>query len=124
MHTKGILDPIRKAAERARLRPLDTSPEWIVAQSLTPAQATEVTNALREVFFSAAMVRRPAPLQDPVKVAWESLRTAIRAHGISTIGLAQVSGPAIADGKMPANLTFDWAAATATKMDQRQKVRF
>jgi len=119
-NAKAALDPIRKTAERALLRPLDLSPEWVAQQGLHSAQEMEVTNTLREVFFAAALVRRP----DPAAVAWEALRTAIRGQGISTIGLAKVSSLAIDDSKAPVDLTLEWATKKAAQMDQKKRAEF
>ena len=119
-NAKAALDPIRKTAERALLRPLDLSPEWVAQQGLHSAQEMEVTDTLREVFFAAALVRRP----DPSAVAWEALRTAIKDQGISTIGLAKVSSLAIDDSKAPVDLTLEWATKKAAQMDQKKRAEF
>lgn len=87
-------------------------------------QAAQVTNALRESFFYAAQVRRPAPLPNPSEVAWEALRSAIRAQGISTIGLAKVSSLAIDNCMAPSDLTLDWTSKAAAQMDTPKRTAF
>ena len=99
------------------MRPLDLTPEWVSDQGLATDQAAQVTDALREIFFYAAQVRRPAPLPNPSEVAWEALRSAIRAQGISTIGLAKVSSLAIDNCMAPSYLTLDWTSKAAAQMD-------
>jgi hypothetical protein len=121
---KAALDPIRKPAERALMRPLDLTPEWVSDQGLATDQAAQVTDALREIFFYAAQVRRPAPLPNPSEVAWEALRSAIRAQGISTIGLAKVSSLAIDNCMAPSDLTLDWTSKAAAQMDTPKRTAF
>jgi hypothetical protein len=91
---------------------------------LATDQAAQVTNALRESFFYAAQVRRPAPLPNPSEVAWEALRSAIRAQGISTIGLAKVSSLAIDNCMAPSDLTLDWTSKAAAQMDTPKRTAF
>ncbi len=121
---KVALDPIRKQAESTLLRPLDLTPEWVAAQDLDPAQAAQVTDALREVFFTAAVQLQTTVEPDPAAVAWIALRTAVRAQGVSTIGLNKVAARATDDDLPPTNLTPAWAAATAARMDYRERAKF
>ncbi len=120
---KVALDPIRKEAERALMRPLDLTLNWVAAQDLDPAQEAQVTDALREVFFAAAQFQKVAD-SDPVTVVWGALRIAIQAQGISTIGLGRVATPATNDGLVPLDLTPAWAVATAARMDYRTRAKF
>lgn len=121
---KAALDPIRRTAERALMRPLDLTSEWVSAQGLEPAQQAQVTDALREVFFMSALVCRPIPVSDPAEVAWSALRAAMKAQGIRTMGLADISGPAIDDGKAPNDLSLDWGIDAATKMVLHKRTKF
>ena len=121
---KVALDPIRQQAERALMRPLDLTPQWVEAQSLASAQWAQVTDALREISFAAAAQLEKAVDHDPVAVAWRTLRTASQAQGISTIGLNRIASPATDDGLVPQDLTPAWAAATAERMDHRSRAKF
>lgn len=121
---KVALDPIRKQAERALMRPLDLTPQWVAAQDLNPARKAQVTDVLREVFFAAAAQHQKAVEPDPIAVAWKTLRTTAQAQGVSTIGLNKIASPATDDGMAPQDLTPAWAAATAERMDYRSRAKF
>jgi hypothetical protein len=122
-HLKTALDPIRKHAERALLRPLDLTPEWVAARDLDPSQEAQVTDALREVFFAAAQIQRTAE-RDPVTVAWEALRAAVRSQDYSPRKLSAVIRPATRDGVLPSDITREWALNTAKTMTRARRAKY
>ncbi|WP_421904993.1 hypothetical protein [Mameliella sp.] len=126
--SKRLLNPIRKSAERALMRPLDLTPEWVANQGLklglSPRRSTQVTEALRVVFFSAAQVRQPDPVPNPAERAWKALRSAFKMNGLSPRGIGAAENRALDDGLSPADLTPDWAAKTAVKIEHRRRPEF
>ncbi|MEY8841325.1 hypothetical protein AB9K41_20040, partial [Cribrihabitans sp. XS_ASV171] len=120
---KAELAPIRKPAERALLRPLDLTPGWVAAQGLEAAQEAQVNRALQQIFFAAARIRIAVD-PDPICLAWNALRMAIRTEGISTTGLNKIAARATDCGLALQDLTLEWSRATAGRMNHVKRAKF
>ncbi|MCP1168897.1 hypothetical protein [Limimaricola litoreus] len=121
---QAALAPIRQRAEDAKLRPIDITPEWLARQDLSAEQHAEIHAALREIYCAAAQTRYTGRAVDPADMAWQTLRTALQAQGLTTRELCRVATPATNDGLGPADLTPAWATATAAQMDHRTRAKF
>lgn len=120
--TKAALDPIRKTAEKAFLRPQDITPTWLAGIDLDTAQRAEIEHSLHAVFSMTS--EASLPISDPIAVAWQSFRQTAREQGFDTSRLGTLAGYAMNDSLLPSQLDRVWAIKVANTLEHRSRVRF
>ena len=113
---------IKKAAERAFLRPSEVTPEWLSGLGLSADQLTQVNAALATA--ARAAKAPPSPRPSPAKTAWRKLRKIAQKQGVSTLGIGKVETQAIQDDRLPVTIDRNWAIETSESfsyLSQRAK---
>lgn len=121
---KVDLAPARKAAQKAFLRPLDVTREWLSGIDLDAEQRARIDTALNTA--AATEASPPAPPASPAEIAWRKLRETAEKQGVGTFGLGPVETWAIQDGRLPSTIDRAWAIQISTslpKQSQRAKFR-
>lgn len=119
----AVLAPIRKAAEKALLRPEEVTPGWLIEmgfQETTLATLWAARDSRDQALEPASTPVEP----DPVAVAWQYLRVAARARGIDTSRLGTIATPAIRDGKCPRTIDRSWACEVSASLPRQKNAKF
>lgn len=122
---KLTLKPVRKAAERALLRPTDLETEWIAEQDLADddrAAIVAITANIDEA-IAGAVATIDAARTDPT-AAWKALRKDAIARGFSTLGIGKVETRAISHNRAPRDLDLTWAQSLAEAMTANDRGKF
>lgn len=123
---KEALSSVRKAAEKALLRPQDITPAWLDGNcpaGMDRGVLLEALNNLNErmaVARAEAMARHPTP----VAQAWQSLRDAARLRGVKTSRLGIVITPAVNGNLLPKEIDRVWATQISRNLTHRQNATF
>lgn len=118
---KVELAPIRKAAERALLRPREVTSDWVERLSLPGESRAAVLAALEGLETAlAAAAARP----DPVALSWQVLRGEARARGFDTSRFGAVMNPAVRDGARPCDIDAAWALQISRGLSSHRNALF
>ena len=123
---KEVVASVRKAAEKALLRPQDITPAWLDGNcpaGMDRGVLLEALNNLNErmaVARAEAMARHPTP----VAQAWQSLRDAARLRGVKTSRLGIVITPAVNGNLLPKEIDRVWATQISRNLTHRQNATF
>ena len=120
---KSDLAPIRKVAEKAFLRPLEITPEWLSGMGLNAEQRAQADSALDAV--AAAEASPPETPPTPIEVTWQSLRAAARRQGFDTSRFGLIITLAVRDSRLPSTIDRGWATRVEADFpDQRQRAKY
>ncbi len=123
---KEAVASVRKAAEKALLRPQDITPAWLDGNCAAGMGRSVLLEALNNLDERMAVARAEAIARHPTTVAhaWQSLRDAARLRGVKTSRLGIVITPAINDNLRPGEIDRAWATQVSRNLPHRQNAKF
>lgn len=111
------LEPVRRLAERALLRPGEVSGEWLIEKGFQD-------QALWLDRLQAAVAVDTEDSVRPTKAAWRALRRDASRHGIATRGLGPVEHRAIDEDLAPWDLDTAWTAEISSSLSRPANAKF